>query len=170
MIWKINIYIWCMIAPFETTKVRQYLTKENFIHTFLEWLIIEKLSLIRLFLKKKVLLAHWCEYLQRSWTLLQFYLLLIWITYFFCYAKLPTCDFQKTLSFPVFPESQLNWLTISNTSQSKFFINLDRVRGAVSRLNIFMFHSIWCHISHLGVSINFVTSAALICPIPAVLP
>ena len=57
--------------------------------------------------KKGLLLAHWCEYLKRSWTLLQFYLLL-WITYFFCYAKLPTCDSQGALSFAVLLEPQLN--------------------------------------------------------------
>ena len=37
-----NQYIWWMIAPFEITKVRHFLTKEKLIHTFPEWLIIEK--------------------------------------------------------------------------------------------------------------------------------
>lgn len=37
-----NQYIWWMIAPFEITKVRHFLTKEKLIHTFPERLIIEK--------------------------------------------------------------------------------------------------------------------------------
>ena len=99
-----NQYIWCMIAPFEITEVRHFLDQGK-PHSHISWMTYNWETIKEN--KKGLLLAHWCEYLKRSWTLFQFYLLL-WITYFFCYAKLPTCDFQRALSFAVLLEPQLN--------------------------------------------------------------